>query len=68
MKVEVCECANDNLAVHPISHSSVSGNQVGEILKIKYHFTLILIDLFNPEAKNPPNGPIILAKSPIITT
>lgn len=24
------------------------------------------MDLFRPEAKNPPNGPIMLAKTPII--
>ena len=30
---------------------------------IKLAKSLILIDLFNPEAKNPPNGPIMLANN-----
>jgi len=30
--------------------------------------SLILIALFKPDAKNPPNGPIILAKSERIRT
>jgi hypothetical protein len=38
----------------------MSGNRISEILN-KLKITLILIALFNPDAKNPPNGPIMLA-------
>lgn len=63
VQVEIDKCSNKNLTVHSVSHSAMAWNQVREILSIE-GFTLILIDLLSPEAKNPPNGPMILANIP----
>jgi len=58
--VEVDECAHNELAIHAVAHSSMPWNRVPEIL-YNCLFTFILTDLFKPEAKNPPKGPIVLA-------
>jgi len=39
----------------------MSWNGIGKILYNKFQVTFIFMALFKPEAKNPPNGPIMLA-------
>jgi hypothetical protein len=60
VQIKISKCSHDDLAVHSVTYTSMSGNRICEILN-KLKITLILIALFNPDAKNPPNGPIILA-------
>lgn len=60
--VEVHEGSHDELAVHAVTHAPVSRNRVPEVLT-QTATTLILMDRLSPEAKKPPKGPMMLAKS-----
>jgi hypothetical protein len=58
--VKVDESSHYQLAIHAITYSTMPRNNISEILNMQSN-TLIFIDLFSPEPKKPPNGPIILA-------
>ena len=59
--VEVDESSHDELAIHAVTHSSMPRDGVPEILQNNTR-TFILTERLSPEAKNPPKGPIVLAK------
>lgn len=57
---KVGKSTHHQLAIHPVCYSAVPRNRLGKILCFST-FTLMFIERFNPDAKNPPNGAIKLA-------
>ncbi len=58
--IKVNKSSHYKLTIHSITHSSVPRNRITKILN-PFICTFIFTDRFNPEAKNPPKGPIVLA-------